>query len=157
MVEGKQEFEKKVLTPEQDLQRFKEWTTAFLGILIIGFTLVLASATFLFVNDANAISNAKDVLQILIGISGVVIGYYFGRLPADARAAQAQDQVDAANEKVEDVRADARNIAIRLQNQMDKVVPPQAGVRGEQGATSAEMQGIRDELLRIASGGKRLV
>ena len=34
--------------------------------------------------------DAKDILLLLIGLAGVVIDYYFGRVPADARTTQAQ-------------------------------------------------------------------
>ena len=37
----------------------------------------------------------------MLTVAGVVVGYYFGRVPADARAAQAQDQANKISAKLE--------------------------------------------------------
>ena len=40
--------------------------------------------------------DAMGVLTLLFGVAGVVVGYYFGRVPGDARAVQAHETTQAA-------------------------------------------------------------
>jgi hypothetical protein len=40
--------------------------------------------------------DAKELLATMTGLSGVVIGYYFGRVPGESRASQAQQQMATA-------------------------------------------------------------
>ena len=84
--------ETKKWTPEVIIQAGKEIVTAVLGLLIVGYALYLAYLTFSYVDDPTKMSEAKDVLLLILGLAGVVIGYYFGRVPADARAVQAAYQ-----------------------------------------------------------------
>jgi len=83
------------------IQGFKEVVTALLGGAIVGLTLYLALKTFYYAGDATKYSNAKDILTIMLTVAGVVVGYYFGRVPADALAAQSQDQVKKSSAKLE--------------------------------------------------------
>ena len=78
------------------LQVFKEVVTATLAIVIVGFTIYLAVRAFGMAGDATRMEDAKDLLAFMAGFAGVVVGYYFGRVPADARASQAQEQVGQA-------------------------------------------------------------
>ena len=78
------------------LQWFKEVVTAVLGAAIVLYTLYMTSRAFGMVGDATRMADAKDLLTFLSGFAGVVVGYYFGRVPADARAAQAQQQIGQA-------------------------------------------------------------
>ena len=54
--------------------------------------------------------DAMRVLTLLFGLSGVVVGYYFGRVPAEKRA-------DTANE----VKDQAIQEKTRIINQADKI------------------------------------
>jgi hypothetical protein len=99
-------------TPEQVIQVFKEVVTALLGLILVGYPLALANNTYAFVGDNQKMSDAKDVLLIMQGLAGVVIGYYFGRVPADARATQAQQQANTATAQAEQVRADSASRSI---------------------------------------------
>ena len=46
--------------------------------------------------------DAKDVLLLLLGLAEVVVGCYFGRVPAHARASQAQEQDNAQARETND-------------------------------------------------------
>jgi len=70
--------------------------TAVLGVGIVAYTLYMTYRAFGMVGDATRMGNAKDLLTYLSGFAGVVVGYYFGRVPADARTAQAQQQIGQA-------------------------------------------------------------
>ena len=67
--------------------------TAVLGIGIVVYTLVMTGRAFGMAGDATRMGDAKDLLTFLSGFAGVVVGYYFGRVPADARTAQAQHRL----------------------------------------------------------------
>ncbi len=78
--------EKKSRTTAEELQVFKEKVTAIIGIVIVAFTLFFVLLAFF----GKYAANAKDILLFMEGLVGVVLGYYFGRVPAEARAQQAE-------------------------------------------------------------------
>ena len=126
-------------TPELKLQFFKEIITALLGLVIIGFTLWFALRCFNLVGNTAKIGDAKDLLTILLGLAGVVVGYYFGRVPADARAAQASNRADTAVRQREQVKAQARGIS----GQLDNILANGAGDLTRSGAPAASVAGLR--------------
>jgi hypothetical protein len=146
-------------TPEQKIQGFKELVTAILGVLVLACTLFLAGWTFCYVGDQSKITNAKDILQILLGVAGVVVGYYFGRVPADARAAQAQEQANAATAQTEQISAQTQAAASQVEQLMDKIAPTAAETRdigaGMDTAIASDLQKIRDELRALAAVRRR--
>ena len=80
------------------LQMIKEGVTAILALAIVGTTLYWMSMAFGLAGDATKMSDAKDLLALMSGLTGVVLGYYFGRVPSEARASQAQLQVVKATQ-----------------------------------------------------------
>lgn len=94
-------------TPELKIQAFKEGVTALMGLAVVIFTLFLAWKSLTYSANDMQMANAKDILLLVLGLTGVVIGYYFGRIPADARATQ-------ANEKAQQVTAEAAVAADEL-------------------------------------------
>jgi hypothetical protein len=149
-------------TPELWLQRFKEIVTAILGIAIVAFTLILAWQAFSVLRtgdtfDEKKMSAAKDILLLLLGLSGVVIGYYFGRVPADARAAQAQQQANEATGQAEQVTAQARSVADDIDRALDTAsrgtneVTARSGVSVQSTLNVDELRGLRDRLRNIAT------
>lgn len=73
---------------------FKEIVTAGLGILIVAgtFLLLLPPLT----QGTPDIQTAQAIFSIVGGWGGVVIGYYFGRLPAERVATRAEATAAAA-------------------------------------------------------------
>lgn len=139
-------------TPELWLQLLKEVVAALMGLAVVGFTLVLAmTALNKYVTDATQMSNAKDILLLVLGPAGVVIGYYFGRVPADARAAQANQTAQQATVA-----------AVSAADQIDDVLADTAGAEGAAGrgdtaaaaaanaAAVAELRRVRDNLRSAA-------
>jgi hypothetical protein len=116
--------------PEQEIQAFKEIVTAILGVLVVGYTLYLAWSTFAYVGQQQKMTDAKDVLLLMLGLAGVVVGYYFGRVPADARAAQAQEQANAATAQTEQFSAQTQAMANQVEQVLDKISPAAATARG---------------------------
>jgi hypothetical protein len=112
-------------TPEKKLIAFKEGVTAVIGVILVGFTIHLARKAFGYVGDQAKISDAKDILMLMLGLAGVVVGYYFGRVPADARAAQAQEQANTATAQAEQVSAQAQSAADQVDNVLARLVNPE--------------------------------
>jgi hypothetical protein len=149
------------MTIEQGIQLMKEIVTALLGLVIVGYTLVIGWRVFSYVGDQQKMSDAKDILLLMLGLAGVVIGYYFGRVPADARATQSQQQADSANAHAEQVSVQAGAAA----DQVDAILTrtsesPDAGARRAAGfketeGSSEELKHVRDSLRGIAAAGRR--
>lgn len=112
-----------VWTPELKLQAFKEAITGILGITLIAYTLFVAYRTLAFVGDQMRMAQAKDVLTLLIGLAGVVLGYYFGRIPADARAAEATDKAAGALAYAKQLQSMAQMLEGEIAATENKVTP----------------------------------
>lgn len=135
--------------------------TALVGLAVVLYTLYIAGQTFVFVGDEKKIADAKDVLLLLLGLTGVVVGYYFGRVPADARTTLAQQQADDANARVEKVSAQAEAAADQVDAILDRASEPaaaaarRAAVVGEAEGPPEELKRVRDSLRGIAAAGRR--
>lgn len=158
-------------TPEIIIQAFKEIITAILGVSVVVFTLILANSTYTNIitsTDPTKVSGMKDILLLVMGLSGVVIGYYFGRIPSDARAAQAQEQVNvvaaqaaqaqqqarAASVQAERVGTRAALLAEQVQWTVNRMAdgPGSRGPAGTaNGAPLSELERLRDELNELAA------
>lgn len=133
-------------TPELTIQLFKEIVAAVMGLFLVGFTLYIAFRTFGFIGDVKKLPDAKDLLLLLLSLSGVVIGYYFGRVPADARAAQAQKQANDADAQSQRIGAKAEQTAQYLDDIMSTSI-----TRGGNGTlTPDELKQLRDKLRNLA-------
>ena len=147
---------------EQWFQLVKEVVTAVLGLAVVLYTLYIAGETFGFAGDEKKISDAKDVLLLLLGMAGVVVGYYFGRVPADARTAQAQQNADAASARAEQVSSQAEAAADQVDAVLYRVSDPgaarargaAAGLEAEEGS-SEDLRRVRDALRGIVTAGRR--
>jgi hypothetical protein len=137
------------------LQAFKEIVTAVLGLMLVGWTVSLTQRTFTYVGDPAKIADAKDVLLLALGLAGVVVGYYFGRVPADMRATQAQQQANAASADAEEIRGQAQQTAEQIDQLLDNIPAPASVVDRDVAAgpahdVSAELKKLRDDLRRTA-------
>ncbi len=95
----------------------KEFVTGCLGILIVLVTLIVALVAVLTTGTDEAWARAKDVLLILSSLVGVVLGYYFGRIPGEAQAAKAETvaegargEAEAARSELDQTRAEVRGM-----------------------------------------------
>jgi hypothetical protein len=103
--------EKKSRTTAEELQVFKEKVTAIIGIVIVAFTLFFVLLAFF----GKYAANAKDILLFMEGLVGVVLGYYFGRVPAEARAQQAEKTAESAEKEAKEAIATASATEKRLE------------------------------------------
>ena len=88
----------------------RELMTNVLGALIVLVTLTIAIVTIFSVGNASTFAAAKDVLLFMNGLVGVVLGYYFGRVPGDARADKAEREAKTANSGRDQVVATVRTV-----------------------------------------------
>jgi hypothetical protein len=116
----------------------KEAVTGCLGILIVGVTLLVALLTIVLAfSKPDAWSPAKDILLILNGLVGVVLGYYFGRIPGEAQAAKAETVAEGARGEAEAARSE-----------LDQTKAEVRGMLTE--ATVATSRGAADEELELS-------
>ena len=138
-------------TPEQKMQAFKEVVTAILALIVVGYTLHLSWTTFGYVGQEKKMADAKDLLLLMLGLSGVVIGYYFGRVPADARASLAQEQATTATAHSAEVGAKAEAMADEIVKVMDGRTDGSRGLTPEaEGRIEIDLMKVRDDLRALA-------
>jgi hypothetical protein len=140
----------KTWTPDVVMQAGKEVVTAIIALVIIGSTVALVARAFGLIGNSSHISQAKDLLSIMLGLVGTVIGYYFGRTPADARATSATTRADQATAEKENVKAKARGLA----DVMDGIMSPTAMnslTLGDVAPHQAKLQAVRDSLRDISA------
>lgn len=83
------------LEPADRLQSWREVMTHIIAALVLGVVLGLLVWTFKVTSDKMA------VLQLALPLLGTVLGYYFGRTPAEQRANAAQKAAAAAGVQLE--------------------------------------------------------
>jgi hypothetical protein len=88
----------------------RELVTSILGALVVLVTLIIAIVTIFSVGNASTFAAAKDVLLFMNGLVGVVLGYYFGRVPGDARADKSDNEAKTANSERNQVVATVRTV-----------------------------------------------
>jgi hypothetical protein len=138
-------------SPEVVLQVGKEVVTAIIALVIIGSTVALVARSFGLIGNAGHITQAKDLLTIMLGLAGAVLGYYFGRVPAEARATTATVRADQATTEKENLKAKTRSAA----NDLDRVIARTAAASATRGGgapvpTRDDLQAIRDSLREIS-------
>ena len=111
------------VTLAERLQLRKETVATVLALLVVGGTVGLALIAVLFIRGSD-LSTAKDVLVLLSSLAGVVLGYYFGRIPGDAHAEQSAQQAQQAQEAAAHTRSAAQSVgerALQMANQVSRI------------------------------------
>jgi hypothetical protein len=114
-------------TPKQKMPDTQEIVTAILGITIVAFTLTLTGIAFSMAGEGTRMRDAITVLTLLFGLAGVVVGYYFGRIPAEKRANTATEAMNIASTAMDAANHDKRAIITKaaeihngMEDNMDK-------------------------------------
>jgi hypothetical protein len=136
-------------TPDVIMSAFKEAVTATIGLVLIAFTVYLAIRTIGFAGKPKKVADSKDVLQLMLGLAGVVLGYYFGRVPADARATQATQQAVAASERAARVAAKGDELASKVEGTLGGAAITRGG--GVSDEDLADIRQAHAELRALAS------
>jgi hypothetical protein len=135
-------------------QWLKEVVAAALGLLLVGGTVVMAFV--ILTKTGPDLQAAKDILLVLTSLTGVVLGYYFGRIPSDARAAQAQQVADRAQQETAEVKTRARGLADQVESIVDRLPSPGADPLTRGGAAGAGPDVLRQDLREVARQARRL-
>ncbi len=125
------------------LQWLREIVTAAIAITILAIASVMLmetfhSARYVAVNGTNeaqqaerqlrekAFGSEKDILLYVLALLGTVTGYFFGRVPAELHAVQAQGRADDAKDAESKAKADKTRIMNRTMDTVNQAlsVPP---------------------------------
>ena len=126
------------------MQLLKEIITAVLAFLIIIRTLLLVWHSFTLVGNTQKVADAKDLLTVMLGLAGV--GYYFGRVSADARASEAKAKADGVLSQNANLKAKAQSISANLDHIIDDSAPAMAGDSQAAANHLTQLRSLRDEL-----------
>jgi hypothetical protein len=137
--------ERKGISVEAFTTIFKEAVTAIIALLLVWTTIRVITSLLGFVGDELRMNQAKDLLSVLTGLMGVVLGYYFGRIPAEAHAAQAQEQANQAVAQGEQAKARSEMIGERAGELADQASDLVAGM---QNAPMTRGQATSNEVLK---------
>jgi hypothetical protein len=126
---------------DKQLATAKEAVTGCLGLMIVFATLLAATIAMIAVftvGDDKVWVAAKDILVLLIGLVGVVLGYYFGRLPGEARADKAEAEAKATRSSLDRTLTEVRTV---LEDQ--GVDLTRGGPAGGVGLTNQQVERLR--------------
>lgn len=144
------------LSAEEFITIFKEVVTALIALALVWTTVRTFGALLAMTGDATRLAQAKDLLTVLTGLLGVVLGYYFGRLPAEARAAQAQDQAAKALVEGEQAQAHSERISEQAEVLADQASRLAATMQAGPTARGGGAPAPSDDLQRWAEGVEAL-
>jgi hypothetical protein len=108
------------VTP-QPPSELKEYVAALLSIAIVAVTLVLLWRLF---KAGDSWEQQSSIVQLVVGFTGTVTGYYFGRIPAERAATNAQQAANTANQSLLSTAAVAQQTAAneqRIRSQVAEV------------------------------------
>ncbi len=98
---------------DKQLATAKEAVAGCLGIIIVLATMIAATVALLavfIVGNEKVWAAAKDILVLLVGLVGVVLGYYFGRVPGEARADKAEAEAKATRSSLDRTLTEVRTV-----------------------------------------------
>jgi len=110
-------------TPDVFGQRFREIVTTAIAGVVVGLSAWMLISTFqAAANSASptaldAFNREKDVMLYGLSLLGTVMGYYFGRVPAELRAKHAEDVAKRTSESL----TSATSAAAEAQSEVKRV------------------------------------
>jgi hypothetical protein len=127
----------------------KEIVCSIISLAIIGLTVGVIIWIFGHDTTQQDLNMHSSLLQVVVGLAGTVMGYYFGRIPAENHAAglqrtteaaqknagEAQKQLSQATEKA----TEASVVAVRASDAKDRM--------------ASRVVALKDDLLRPPAGG----
>lgn len=135
---------------------FKEVVTAIIAILLVATTVRMLWVSLQLVGDEMRINQARELIMVMTGLVGAVIGYYFGRIPADARAAQAQQQAQQATEERAEISAQAENLAESVERVIRRLPREAATLRGEGNEPlTGELDALQESIQQLRALSRR--
>lgn len=162
-----------ILSSDLSLERLREYIAGGIALIIILGMILISGIAIQNLPNAEQFARAKDLLLLITPFVGVVIGYYFNKVTADARAAALQRAADAANqtaiaattesERAQEQAQVAQNQAAQARGALSEVVtasenvgagqPTQPGTLGGEAGDSSK----NIELLLALERAKRVL
>ena len=149
----------------------REIMATVIALVILAVTLWMLYDTYLVARDSlgdltepqaraalDAYSRQRDVLAVALALLGAVIGYYFGRVPAERRADRAEKDADAAKENEATTKAEVRAGLRNIQPTLSGVASTTGGTLSGSGSApsreqlqsaQSQLQVARDEVNRL--------
>lgn len=127
---------------------FKEIVTALLSFAIFALTGYMLVTLFLHGGGTDAeYQRSSGLLNVVIGFAGSVAGYYFGRVPAENRAAAAEANAKQSQDAAAHATADTAKVRGLVANLKASITggPPSGG--GDAAAAHAEIVAALDRIL----------
>ena len=118
--------------------------TALATLVAVAFILAFKGTWARLDVGGDALVKAKELLQILGTFFGVVLGYYFGRIPAERSADLAQKRADTAVESQNQLR---RTTTEKVQSALDLLRQTTGAPTGGSASPSVTPTGILEDLL----------
>src|SRR5258708_20158939 len=103
----------------------EEIVCAAMVLLLIAHTVYMVNNVLGMVGNTPKLNDAKDLLLLLLSLTGVVLGYYFGRVPADARASQAQKQATVATAHSYQISDIAKDVSDQITKMIEHMATSQ--------------------------------
>jgi len=138
------------LSFENWLTALREGITGCLGVIIVLTTLLLLlSAFILLLLRPNAeFAPFHDMLLILNGMTGMVLGYYFGRMPAEARANQSEKARTVAEQQATKEATRSAVLRAGLRDLQADLSQPALTARAK-GLAPAQLEATRAQVQRL--------
>jgi hypothetical protein len=135
---------------EKVMAVLKEGTATAIAVAIVVAFLVTLRGTWSLLGNPEQLVAAKDLLQVLTGLLGVVAGYYFGRVPAERTADAARREAQASREVAAASRESAREMRRKATGEIERALEhlaPRASLGGGQAAAPDAAAAVLRELL----------
>ncbi|MEM1179704.1 MAG: hypothetical protein AAGM22_15260 [Acidobacteriota bacterium] len=121
-------------TPTPDNQSpIKEFTASAIALVVVGVSLLVF---FWFFRETSDPSQKEHLVDAGLALVGTVMGYYFGRVPAERRAEKAEEAADAAQKG----RDQAQTESARTRQQAEDAVRKLDDVRSTLGRTERSLE-----------------
>lgn len=143
----------------QGSNHWKEFVAALLALAIVGVTVIFMLKMFGAPADVSDAlwQHQSAMLQAALGLAGTVTGYYYGRIPAERAAANAQQAANNAQQNLAGATAVAQQAQSSEQRIRDRVndlrrqistTPLGGGAAGVDTALRMQLTDRLDDILR---------
>jgi hypothetical protein len=132
------------------LPMLREGFAGVIAIIFVVTFLMLVKAAYTDMQNPARFGAAKELLGIVNGIVGIIIGYYFSRMTTEARA-------EKAEETAKDAVGTAADAVQKERNATDQVVAITADASQKKVALARLRDAAQDALGASAGGGKSAV
>jgi len=136
----------------------KEWVAAILALtLVVGTVALIALAVY----RGDGSEGTKNLLLLLTPLCGVVVGYYFGRIPSEAQAQAATARATQAVGEAARIKTTATDLIDEAADLGDKYAGggggPESATRSSDPAVVSVPPGLQRDLRELQKRARRLL